>query len=299
MSTRWPRIPTGKPGSIANKIFSKNAENNNRKTSNNQFFQDKNRNRNKNRGESPSRRKYGEVDHHYDRSRVSVGTESSSESFESSRNSDFSDRDMNRDNNFGLNMENYLQNRGKFQTINVDSPRSDNSIYNSNSLKSNETHNHYVPFNPKKKRKEEDGGYTGSSSLAWSDSNPSNNSNSYSNRRNLHIPDNFVIKDIDKSSITKDNNGPKSSLTICVVLIVLAIIVLIVALILIIVFFGPGASSSAVTLGPGDNSPCVQYSQLDQAWRQIGRRPLSPGVGYNCDRNLVSGRRLIGKLSLF
>ena len=51
----------------------------------------------------------------------------------------------------------------------------------------------------------------------------------------------------------------------------------------------PTILSSEVVVGPGNNTPCTQHRTLDQAWRLIGRRPLSPGVGYHCDRGLLEG----------
>ena len=65
----------------------------------------------------------------------------------------------------------------------------------------------------------------------------------------------------------------------CVILVAIIILVTVIVLILLNV----SDSSSALTLGPGDNSPCVNYSVLSDYWRMIGRRPLAPGVGYNCD----------------
>ena len=81
----------------------------------------------------------------------------------------------------------------------------------------------------------------------------------------------------------------------CVILI--AIIILITVIVLIILNVSD-ASSSALTLGPGDNSPCVNYSVLSEYWRMIGRRPLAPGVGYNCDiflevRSTMSRKRVL------
>ena len=63
----------------------------------------------------------------------------------------------------------------------------------------------------------------------------------------------------------------------------MAIIILVTVIVLILLNVSDSASSSALTLGPGDNSPCVNYSVLSDYWRMIGRRPLAPGVGYNCD----------------
>ena len=66
----------------------------------------------------------------------------------------------------------------------------------------------------------------------------------------------------------------------CVILVAIVILVTVIVLILLNV---SGPSSAALTQGPGDNSPCVSYSVLSDYWRMIGRRPLAPGVGYNCD----------------
>ena len=102
------------------------------------------------------------------------------------------------------------------------------------------------------------------------------------NRNKARIPDRILVDKLSglEDKVSGDKDGKNNLwLWTCIILVVILILITIIILVVLSVT----GVSSALTLGPGDNTPCLNYTALSDYWRMLGRRPLAPGVGYNCD----------------
>ena len=194
-----------------------------------------------------------------------------------------------------MNMRDYIEGGGKFHSIDIHTPSSDGSHgsrhhhhhhqhHTSSSHGSRHAHdqdpvNKYVPFNPKEHPR---------NSQAWSSTDRSEEYN-YRSQPHPHVPQKLLVDNIDKSA--NSSNKSNQSLVFWIIIIVITFLIIVIIIIIIVYYFTDNSTLSLARLsvGPGDNSPCLQYTVLSDPWRQIGRRPLSPGVGYNCDNGLQAG----------
>ena len=216
MATRYPRIATGQPGGIANRIY---RHQNNSKTS--RETRDM-RHRDKTRTKKHSRTSS-------DRSDLTEESdfETNSDIIRNFTNLDRHNHDQ-RKNNSKLrdNLTDYLGDRGKFHSM----------------LEERETQkpskpNHYVPFDPRESPRRDR-----RNSQAWSDSSQYEASNYNSDTGTIvkpSLPRNILLDDPDK---TYDSSRERSNLSIAIwsCVIIISIIILVIIIVAILVYLTAG-----------------------------------------------------------
>ena len=270
MATRYPRIATGLPGGIANKIYRKN------------------QNIRKHSGETRDMR---HRDRDRERTRTKKHSRASSDRSDLTEESDFETNsdimrnfnNLDRDNHHGQrrnnklkdNLTDYLGDRGKFH-----------SMLEEREKKKPSKPNHYVPFDPR------DSPGHHRNSQAWSDSSQYETSNYNSDTGIItkpRLPRNLLI---DNGESNEESSSERSNLSRAILscVIIVSIISLVIVIVALLVYLTAGEGlSSRLSVGPGDNSPCRNYQELSDYWRLIGRRPSQAGVGYHCDSWLEEG----------
>ena len=230
MATRYPRIATGQPGGIANKIY-RDRHQNIRKTSRETRDLRHRDIRDKTRREKHSRTSS-------DRSDLTEESDFETNS-DIMRNFTRLDRHQpdQRTNNNKLrdNLTDYLGDRGKFQ-----------SMLEEKETKKPSKPNHYVPFDPRESPRRER-----RHSQAWSDSSQYEASNYNSETGNIikpRLPRNILLDDPDKTYDSSSTERSNLTIAIWSCVIIVSIIILVIIIVAIIVYLTSG--KGRVTIFP-------------------------------------------------
>ena len=217
MATRYPRIATGQPGGIANKIYRhQNISETSRETRDMRDM----RHRDKTRTEKHSRTSS-------DRSEES-DFETNSDIIRNFNKLDHHKPDQRTNNNkLRDNLTDYLGDRGKFH-----------SMLEERETKKPSKPNHYVPFDPRESPRRERG-----NSQVWSDSSQYESSNYNSETGTIikpRLPRNILLDGPDKTF--DSSSSERSNLTIAIwsCVIIVSIIILVIIIVAIVVYLTSG-----------------------------------------------------------
>ena len=217
MATRYPRIATGQPGGIANKIYRhQNISKTSRET---RDMRQRDKTRTKKHSRTSSDRS--------DLTEESSDFDTNSDIISNFTKLDRENHNQRTNNNkLSDNLTDYLGDRGKFH-----------SMLEEKETKKPSKPNHYVPFDPRESPHRD-----GLNSQAWSDSSQYETSNYNSDTGTIvkpRLPRNILLDDPDK---TYDSSRERSNLSIAIwsCVIIVSIIILVIIIVAIVVYLTAG-----------------------------------------------------------